>query len=194
MKRTKITEDQAERAAEILQEHDEIFEAMHETVWDVLEDQGVDPQEVPQKEFYMLMVHAVASVLKQKDDVASEWVSEDELERLFQEEMPKLADPKTGIVREDDLIEAVTWRQEQILHKHAPKLFPEAPSKERPKKKGTGPPMKQFQDFTIEEAERLGPEMSPLVHMARLVNPDVTEAKLRKMTVREAFAEEEEDS
>jgi hypothetical protein len=209
MKRMKIDEATATRAARILAQSREVRDAMRGHAERALRQNGHDPKTVPEGEISALMVHGVASVLKREDALRGEWIDDALTARLIDEEAPKLRDPKTGLIDEGELVEAVVERQAELLHKHAPKASPWASKAagkkakkrgKRMKNRGTsrGPQLKMVKDLTIEDLEHmggpesLGEEAGAMIELIRRCNPGVPERRLRKMTMEAAFAPEHE--
>jgi hypothetical protein len=208
MKRRKIDESTALRAAHVLAQSREVRGAMRECAEAAIRQGGFDPQTVPEQEINAIMVHAVAGILQDKDDLAAEWIGDEQTERFMNEEAVKLRDPETGLIDENELVDAVVARQEELLHKQAPKAFPwarpRAKKTKKPKKRmknkrsSSGPQMKMLKDLTIEDLEGMrGPEYlgehaDTMIRLIRECNPGVSEHKLRKMTVEQAFGEEED--
>jgi len=145
------------------------------------------------------MVHADGGILKDKDELAGEWIDREQTNRLIAEEAARLRNPKTGLIDEDEVVDAVAAREEEMLHKHAPKRFPPLPKKAKKSRKRmknrSGGQIQMLKDLTIEDLERmrgpeyLGEQADTLIWAIRTTNPGVPEEKLRKMTVEQAFAD-----
>jgi hypothetical protein len=208
VKRTKINQQTWERAVNILEASTALQSEMRSVVEKALRDGGADPDSVPECEMVGLMIHGVAVSLKKEDELTAEFIDEGQIERMLEEEAIRHRDPKTGLIDQDEILDAVTLRQQQMLHNHAPQRYPapEAPRKKKAKKnrkrmmnRRSGAKMKMVVDLTIEDLELmrgpecLGEEADTLIDAIRLCNPDVPEKKLRKMTLGEAFASEATD-